>query len=92
MKKGEIRTLIIEYLVEEEIMSADEIPSTTDAIELKRLELQDKEKEREAQLKMKEMELREQELALQLKLKELEIAAASTTPPVPTSRQAEFDV
>ena len=92
MKKGEIRTFFIEYLVEEEIVSEDEIPSTTDAIELKRLELQDKEKEREAQLKMKEMELQEQELALQLKLKEIEIAAASTAPPVPTSRQTEFDV
>ena len=57
MKKGEIRTLIIEYLVEVEIVSEDEIPSTTDTIELKRLELQDKEMEREAQLKMKEMEL-----------------------------------
>ena len=43
-------------------MSEDEIPSPMDAIELKRLELQDK--EREAQLEMKEMELREQELAL----------------------------
>ena len=51
--------MIIEYLVEEEIVSEDEIPSTTDAIELKRLKLQDKEKEREAQLKMKEMELQE---------------------------------
>ena len=50
MKKGEIRTIIIEYLVEEEIVSEDEIPSTTDAIELKRLELQDKEKEREMEL------------------------------------------
>ena len=83
---------MIEYLVEEENLTEDEIPSTTDAIELKRLELQDKEKECEAQLKMKEMELRGQELALQLKLKELEIATASTAPPVPTSRQAEFDV
>ena len=54
--ENEIRTLVIEYLVEEEIVSEDEIPSTTDAIELKRLELQDKEKEHEAQLKMKEME------------------------------------
>ena len=53
MKKGEIQTLIIEYLVEEEIVCEDEIPSTTDAIELKKLELQDKKKEREAQLKMK---------------------------------------
>ena len=92
MKKSKIRTIIIEYLVEEEIVSEDEIPSTTNAIELKRLELQDKEKECEAQLKMKEMELREQEFVLQLKLKELEIAAASTAPPVPTSQQAEFDV
>ena len=84
--------MIIEYLVDEEIVSKDELPLTMDAIELKKLELQDKENELEAQLKLKEMELREQELALQLKLKKLEIAAACTTPRVPTSRQVEFDV
>ena len=49
-------------------------------VELKRLELQDRECEREAQVKLRELELREKELSLQFKLKELE-----KSPAVPTS-------
>ena len=90
MKKAEIRTMIVEYLIEEEIVSEDEGLLSTNTVELKRLELQDKEREREAQLKLKEMELRERELAIQLKMKELEVAAAS--PPTPTREPAGLDV
>jgi len=90
MKKAEIRTMIVEYLIEEEIVSEDEGLLSTNTVELKRLELQDKEREHEAQLKLKEMELRERELAIQLKMKELEVAAAS--PLAPTREPAGFDV
>jgi len=93
MKKSEIRMKLVEFLVDEELVPEDEPPSTTDAIELKKLELQDKEKEREAQLKMKELELREQELAMQLKIKELELVSASATrPPVSPSHEVKFDI
>jgi len=92
MRKAEIRSKLVEYLVDEEIISEEESESTTDTIELRKLELQDKEKEREAQLKMKELEIREQELAMQLKIKELELTAASTHSPVSVGQPAEFDV
>ena len=48
--------MIAKYLIEEKIVSKDEVRWT---IELKRLKLQDKEKKCEAQLKIKEMELQE---------------------------------
>ena len=65
--------------------------STTDAIELRKLELQEKNKEHEAQLKMKELEIWEQELVMLLKIKELELTAASTHSPVSAGQPAESD-
>ena len=85
---------MIEYLVEEEIVSDDDSELTgtgratlNNTLELKILELQDKERERESQLKLKELEIREKELSVQLRMRELEtpqtvaplVAAPSTT-------------
>ena len=92
MKKSDIRRLLIEHLVEEEIVSDDEDSLTsTNVVELKKLELKDKEKERESQLKLKEMELKERELKMQLKIKELELAAATATAS-PTPHRSDFEV
>ena len=91
MKKSDIRKLLAEYLVEEEIVSDDDELASDNVVELKKLELKDKEKERESQLRLKEIELRERELVTQLKIKELEIAAA-TAPTDSAPRRADFDV
>jgi len=78
MKRSEIQKLLVEYLVEKEIVCDDEdMLTSASVVELKNLELKDKEKERESQLKLKEMELKEHELAMQLKIKELELAVAT---------------
>ena len=80
-KKGEIKKLIKEYLIDEELVPEDEelsLPSTG-LLELKRLEFQEREKERETQLRMKELEIREKELSVQLRLKELEKTKEPTT-------------
>ena len=71
LNKSELKKLAIEYLVEEEVVSEDdsELPPTASpsetisSLELRRLELQDKERERESQLKLKELEIREKELS-----------------------------
>ena len=91
MKKSNIRKMLLDCLVDEEIISEDEAESDTSAVELKRLELRDKEKERETQLRLKEIEVRDRELAIQVKIKELEVAAASTVSPAPRS-SSDFDV
>ena len=81
-KKGEIKKLIKEYLIDEELVPEDEelsLPSTG-LLELKRLEFQEREKERETQLRMKELEIREKELSVQLRLKELEKTKEPITP------------
>ena len=72
--KREIKKLIEEHLIDEELVPEDEelpLPSTG-LLELKHLEFQEQEKERESQLRMKELEIREKELSIQLRLKELE--------------------
>ena len=90
MRKNEIRTALIEYLVDEEIVLQDEAAETTSTVELKKLELREKEeKEREGQLHLKELEFKKHELAMQLKIRELELAAAT---PTSASRRTEFDV
>ena len=61
-------------------------------VELKRLELQDRECEQEANVKLRELELREKELLLQLKLKELESATATPPTCAPTGPAAPFDI
>ena len=77
--------------IDEEIVSEDEsvIAKTMSAVELKKLELREREKEREDQLCLKELEFKEHELAMQLKIRELELTAAT---PTPISRHTEFDV
>jgi len=67
-------TKFIQLWVDEKIASEDEPLLTINAIELKKLELLDKEKEHEAQLKIKEMKLRE-EITIELKIKELKLTA-----------------
>ena len=96
-RKDDVSRLIKEHLIDEELVSEEEIEEPlspmidSSVVELKRLELQDREREREAQVKLRELELREKELSLQLKLKELE-----KSPAVPTSSlsgsAAPFDV
>ena len=82
MKKGEVKRLLVEFLIDEKIIPEYEENSgvtplsNKNELELRRLELQDKEKERKAQLKLKELELREKELSVQLRLKELETPAS----------------
>ena len=92
MRKAEIWSKLVKFLIDKEIVSEDEPLSTTNAIELWKLELQDKDKEQETQLKMKELEIWEHELAMQLKTKELELIAAFIHPPVSAGQPAEFDV
>jgi len=62
-KKGDIKRLLTEYLIDEGLVPEDEDRSPTNVdsnfLELKRLELQECESAREAQLKMKELEIRE---------------------------------
>jgi len=87
----------MEYLVNKELVSEEsieDVPASPvvdkNALELKRLELQDHEREQESQLKLHKLELREKELSVQLKLKELEksVVAPVKSPEVPTT----FDV
>ena len=89
MRKNEIRTALIEYLIDKEIISEDEAAETTSTVELKKLEFREKEKEREDQLRLKELQFKERELAMQLKIRELELAAATSTS---VSRCTEFDM
>ena len=97
MKKGEVKRLLVEFLIDEEIIPEDEensgvmALSNENELELKRLELQDKEKEREAQLKLKELELCEKELSVRLRLKELE-TLASHSPVVRSASETKCDI
>ena len=53
MKKSDIRKLLVEHLVEEEIVSDNEdVLTSANVVELKKLKLKDKEKELESQLKL----------------------------------------
>ena len=55
-KKSEIKQLLIDHLIDEEIIPEDEVAQTSanvtdeNTLELRRLEMQDREKERECQL------------------------------------------
>ena len=92
--KADIKKIVLDHLVEEELISEPE-PSDTmrgqHLLELRRLEYQEREREREAQLRMKEIELKEMEIAMQLKLRELETRPTAPTP-VSTVRSTGFDV
>jgi len=61
-------------------------------VELKRLELQDREREWEANGKLCELEVRDKELSLQLKLKELENATATPSTSSPAGTAALFGI
>jgi len=69
-RKTEIKKLILDYLIEEDIIDKGEASGDVNTLELKRLEYQERESERENQLQMKEVELKEKELSIQLKLRE----------------------
>ena len=74
MKKRDVQKLVSDYLLDENVVSDEEAgKSVESAVELKRLELQEKEKECETQVWLKELEIREPEIAVQLKTKELEL-------------------
>ena len=73
-RKAEIKKLILDYLIEEDLVNEGEASGDVNALELKHLEYQERERERENQLRMKELELKEKELSIQLKLRELETA------------------
>ena len=87
-RKNELCRLVTQHLVDEELVSEEEIDESQSpvvdpsVVELKRLELQDREREREATVKLRELEVREKEMSLQLKLRELE--AATVAPSIPS--------
>ncbi|XP_065893824.1 uncharacterized protein [Dysidea avara] len=91
MRKGDVKKLVSNYLMDENIVSDDEEAiEESNLIEMKRLELQEKEREREAQFRIKELEIKERKIAVQLKAKELELA--TVTAKTPTSVSEKFDV
>ena len=71
-KKSEIKQVLVDHLIDEEIIPEDDVSSANitdeNTLELRRLEMQDREKERECQLRLKELEIREKELAMQVRL------------------------
>ena len=85
-----MRKLVSVYLLNENVVSDEEAgKSVESAVELKRLELQEKEKECETQVRLKELEIREREIVVQLKMKELELA---TTTVRSSGTSEQFDV
>ena len=99
MKKREIKRLLIDYLIDEELVPEDEehSPVTVDSntLELKCLEFQERESARKAQLKLKELEIKEKEISFQLHIKELETPSLprARSPAVTLeTRSPEFDV
>ena len=91
MRKGDVKKLVSNYLMDENIVSDDEEAiEESNTTEMKRLELQEKEREHEAQFRIKDLEIKEHEIAVQLKAKELELATA--TAKTPTSVSEKFDV
>jgi len=88
-RKAEIKKLIIEHLIEEDLIDESESAAT---IELKRLEYQERERERENQLKLKELELKEKELSIQLKLRELEAGPKEAHVTRRIEKSTDFDI
>ena len=78
MGRSQIKWIVLAYLVDEEIIPSLEVTEeiTLDKssmtgevlLQLKHLEMEEREKEREAQYRLKELELREKELSFQVKL------------------------
>ena len=99
-RKSEIKQLVIDHLIDEEIIPEDKVEQTSvvnvtddNTLELRRLEMQDREKERECQLRLKELKVLEKELAMQLRLKEVEVPKSSKTfaePQFDISKQIRF--
>ena len=90
MRKNEIWTTLIKYLINEEIISGGKnVVAEMSPVELKKLELQEREKEWESQLYLKELEFKEFEWVMQLKIRKLQLASAT---PIPTTICTEFDV
>lgn len=95
MPKSQIKQVIVAHLVDEEIIPSSEATEEIgrgekgltgeEVLQLKRLELEERDKEREARLRLKELEFKEKELNLQLKIKELEVKSKE-------SHGAVFDV
>ena len=87
IRKDELCKIVIKFLVDEELVpeeTIEDLPSHTvdsSVLELKRLELQDREREQESQLKLRKLEVREKELSVQLKMKELEKAVTPVRSP-----------
>ena len=82
MGKSQIKRIVLTHLLDEEIIPPSKVTDKItrdksgmtgkELLQLKRLEIEERDKEREAQYQMKELELREKELTFQVKLKELE--------------------
>jgi len=89
--KADIKKVLLDYLVEEELISEAELSDIIRGqhlLELKHLEFQKHERERETQLRMRELEIKEKEIAMQLKLKEHPAAPTPTS----TLKSSGFDV
>jgi len=82
-KKEDIRHGVLEYLLEEKIISENEgegtLSASSAALELEKLQFEKNERVRENALRIKELELKEKELALLMELKEFETKALSST-------------
>ena len=94
ISKAELKKLVLNYLVEEELMAEPEFTDELrgeQLLELKRLEFQEREHERENQVKLKELELKEKELAIQLKMRELE-SHSPMAPAMTSVKSPGFDV
>ena len=92
-RKAEIKKLILDYLIKEDLIEEGEASGdAANALELKRLEYQERERERENQIRIKELELKEKELSTQLKLRELEAGPKEASGPPRTDKSADFDI
>ena len=70
LSKAELKKLVLDYLVEEELIAETDVTDELrgqQLLELKHLEFQERERKSENHFKLKELELREKELAIQLK-------------------------
>ena len=80
MGKGDIKKLVLNYLVKEEIFPEEDLEyvalSGEHTLVLRKLDYQETDKA--LQLKLKELDMREKELALEYKAKELELHNAKT--------------
>ena len=71
MGKGEIKKIVLNHLVEEELLLEEELENVNtreDHLEFKKLEFQ--ESEHEVQLRLRELEIREKELVVEYKTKD----------------------